>query len=140
MEHRCGNGRPRKITAEDSRAIGQWIRRNNETSASKIVEKLQSNRNLIVSRWTVHRQLHRLGYENVSPRGTPMLTNEQKERRVHVQWAMAHKDDDWSRTVFSDETSYQLFRNTIRRWSKYAREEKKKNSEEQTKDHGTGCI
>ena len=23
MEHRCGNGRPRKITAEDSRAIGQ---------------------------------------------------------------------------------------------------------------------
>ena len=124
VEHRCGNGRPRKITAEDSRAIGQWIRRNNEITASEIVEKLQSNRNLIVSRWTVQRQLHRLGYENVLPRGTPMLTNEQKERRV--QWAMAHKDDDWSRTVFSDETSYQLFRNTIRRWSKYAQEEKKR--------------
>ena len=135
VEHRCGNDRPRKITAEDSRAIGQWIRRNNEITASEIVEKLQSNRNLIVSRWTVQRQLHRLGYENVLPRGTPMLTNEQKERRV--QWAMAHKDDDWSRTVFSDETSYQLFRNTIRRWSQ---EEKKKNSEEQTKDHGMGCI
>jgi len=53
-----------------------------------------------------------------------MLTNEQKERRV--QWALAHKDDDWSRTIFSDETSYQLFRNTIRRWSKYAQEEKKR--------------
>ena len=46
------------------------------------------------------------------------------------------KDDDWSRTVFSDETSDQL----IRRWSNYAQEEKKKNSEEQTKDHGMGCI
>ena len=124
VEHRCGNDRPRKIMAEDSRAIGQWIRRNNEITASEIDEKLQSNRNLIVSRWTVQRQLHRLGYENVLPRGTPMLTNEQKERRV--QWAMAHKDDDWSRTVFSDETSYQLFRNTIRRWSKYAQEEKKR--------------
>ena len=124
VEHRCGNGRPRKITAEDSRAIGQSIRRNNEITASEIVEKLQSNRNLIVSRWTVQRQLHRLGYENFLPRGTPMLTNEQKERRV--QWAMAHKDDDWSRTVFSDETSHQLFRNTIRRWSKYAQEEKKR--------------
>ena len=32
------------------------------------------------------------------------------------------KDDDWSRTVFSDETSYQL----IRRWSNYAQEEKKR--------------
>ena len=88
VEHRCGNGRPRKITAEDSRAIGQWIRRNNEITASEIVEKLQSNRNLIVSRWTVQRQLHRLGYENVLPRGTPMLTNEQKERRgiYNGQW------------------------------------------------------
>ncbi|CAF2657659.1 unnamed protein product [Rotaria sp. Silwood2] len=53
-----------------------------------------------------------------------MLTNEQKERRV--QWALVHKNDDWSRTVFSDETSYQLFRNTIRRWSKYADKEIKK--------------
>ena len=69
MEHRRGNGRPRKITAEDSRAIGQWIRRNDEITASEIVEKLQSNRNLIVSRWTVQRQLHRLDYENVLPRG-----------------------------------------------------------------------
>ena len=50
VEHRCGNGRPRKITAEDSQAIVQWIRRNNEITASEIVEKLQSNRNLIVSR------------------------------------------------------------------------------------------
>ncbi|CAF4891834.1 unnamed protein product, partial [Rotaria socialis] len=123
VEHRRGNGRPRKITLEDNRAIGQWIRRNNEITAQEIIEKLQANRNLTVSRWTVQRQLHRLGYENVLPRGTPMLTNEQKERRV--QWALAHKDDDWNRTVFSDETSYQLFRNTIHRWSKHAQEEKK---------------
>lgn len=124
VEHRCGNGRPRKIKPEDAQAIGQWIRRNNEITAQEIVEKLQSNRNLSVSRWTVQRYLHFLGYENVLPRGTPMLTDEHKERRV--QWALAHKDDDWNRTVFSDETSYQLFRNTIRRWPKYAREEKKR--------------
>ena len=51
-----------------------------------------------------------------------MLTNEQKERRV--QWTLPHQNDDWNRTIFSDETSYQLFRNTIRRWSEYAQEEK----------------
>jgi transposase len=123
VEHRRGNGRPRKIKLEDNRAIGQWIRRNNEITAKEIVEKLMSDRNLTVSQWTVQRQLHRLGYENVLPRGTPMLTNEQKVRRV--KWALARQDDDWNRTVFSDETSYQLFRNTIRRWSKYAQEEKK---------------
>ncbi|CAF3979764.1 unnamed protein product, partial [Rotaria sp. Silwood1] len=81
VEHRRGNGRPRKITPEDNRAIGQWIPRNNEITAQEIVEKLQSNRNLTVSRWTVQRQLHCLGYENVLPRGTSILANEQKERR-----------------------------------------------------------
>ncbi|CAF1550788.1 unnamed protein product [Rotaria sordida] len=124
VEHRRGNGRPRKISAEDNVAIGQWIRRNNEITSTEIVEKLQKTKNLNVSRWTVRRQLYRLGYKNVLPRGTPMLTNEQKDRRV--QWALVHKNDDWSRTVFSDETSYQLFRNTIRRWSKYADKEIKK--------------
>jgi len=62
VEHRRGNGRPRKISAEDNVAIGQWIRRNNEITSTEIVEKLQKTKNLNVSRWTVRRQLHRLGY------------------------------------------------------------------------------
>ena len=76
----------------------------------------------------MRRELHRLGCMNVLFRGTPMLPNEQKERCV--QWVLAHQNDGWSRIVFSNETSCQLFRNTIRRWSKYVQEEKTKNSEE----------
>ncbi|CAF4983797.1 unnamed protein product, partial [Rotaria sp. Silwood1] len=59
VEHRRGNGRPRKITVKDSIAIGPWIRRNNEITAEEIVEKLQLTKNLNVSRWTVRRELHR---------------------------------------------------------------------------------
>ena len=50
VKHRRGNGRPRKITAKDSIAIGQWIRRNNEITTKEIVEKLQLTKNLDVSR------------------------------------------------------------------------------------------
>ena len=57
-----------------------------------------------------------MGYKSTLPYGTPMLTKKQKHARV--QWAIQHKDDDWSRTIFTDETCYQLFRNTIRRWSR----------------------
>jgi transposase len=49
VEHRRGNGRPRKISAEDNVAIGQWIRRNNEITSTEIVEKLQKTKNLNVS-------------------------------------------------------------------------------------------
>ena len=57
-----------------------------------------------------------MGYKSTLPYGTPMLTQEQKHARV--QWAIQNKDDDWSRTIFTDETCYQLFRNTIHRWSR----------------------
>ena len=48
-----------------------------------------------------------------------MLTEVHKQKRV--EWAQKHKDDDWKTTLFSDETSFQLFRNTIRQWYKNAR-------------------
>jgi hypothetical protein len=38
VEHRRGNDRPQKIKAEDNVAIGQWIRRNNEITAKKLLK------------------------------------------------------------------------------------------------------
>jgi len=115
IEDRPRQGRPRKITGTDNIALGQWIRRDNESTSKQLAHKLLYERDLSVSVWTVRRQLERLGYTSILPRGTPMLTQEHKNARV--QWAIKHKNDDWSRTIFTDETCYQLFRNTIRRWS-----------------------
>ena len=65
-----------------------------------------------------------MGYRNTLPQGTLMLTQKHKDTRV--QWALTHQDADWTRTVSTDETCYQLFRNTIRRWSKYLKGELKR--------------
>ena len=123
-EDRPRIGRPRAILPDDNKAIGQWIRRNNELTAKEIAQKLHDERGRDVSISTIQRQLHRLGYRSTLRIGTHMLTQEQKKARV--QWAIRHKDDDWSRTVFTDETGYQLFRNTIRRWSKNLKAEVKR--------------
>ena len=116
IEDRPCKGRPRTITASDSIAVGQWIRRKNEATSKELAQKLLHDRGLNVSQWTVQRQLKRMGYKSTFLYGTPILTQEQKHARV--QWAIQHKDDDWSRTIFTDETCYQLFRNTIRRCSR----------------------
>ena len=50
----------------------------------------------------MQRHLHQMGYRNILPRVTHMLTKEQKEK--HAVWAMKHKNDDWNQTVFSDES------------------------------------
>ena len=48
-----------------------------------------------------------------------MLTDNHK--RIRIEWAYAHLNDNWQKTLFTDETAFQLFRNTIAQWYKGAR-------------------
>lgn len=43
----------RKINGNDSKALGQWIRRNNEITSNELAQKLFHDRGVSVSRWTV---------------------------------------------------------------------------------------
>src|SRR5438128_2269562 len=48
-----------------------------------------------------------------------MLTSTHKENRV--AWARHHLNDNWKKTIFTDETAFQLFSNTIKCWYKNTR-------------------
>ena len=124
LKHRGGNGRPCVINSANSRPIAQYIRRDNETTLKEIKEKLSKTHQRSVSLPTNSRHLRNHGYRSILPANTPMLTAEQKQHRV--EWAKKHQADDWDRTVFTDESSFQLFRNTIRRWSKNPESEVKR--------------
>src|SRR2546423_13474672 len=113
-----GSGRPTKITNNAAKVIGQGIRRNPMITRSGLAEKL-SEKGIEVSRHTVGRHLHNIGYKNSLPLATPMLTADHKQNRV--KWAKKHLRDDWSRTLFSDKTSFQLFSNTVTQWYKHSR-------------------
>jgi transposase len=118
VQYRNNNGRPSKITTSDSRKIGQFIRRDPTISAGMIAKKL-SETGTKVSRVTVTRYLQKKGYKNSLPLATPLLTTIQKENRI--VWARSHINDDWKRTFFTDETAFQLFRNTVKHWYKGSR-------------------
>ena len=132
LPHRGGNVRPRGVPAIDNVTISQYIRRNNEITL-KIQEKLSESRQTFVSISTISRRLHDHGYRNALAINTPMLTTAQKLHRI--QWSKAHMNDDWTRTVFTDESSFQLFRNTIRRWSKTLEKEVKRKPKNRQKVH-----
>ena len=63
-----------------------------------MAQKLLHDRAVNGFRWTIQRQLKRMDYKSILLHGTRMLTEEQKHARV--QWAIQHKDDDWSRTIY----------------------------------------
>jgi transposase len=116
IEHKGGNGRPSKVTQTFSRSIGQVIRRNNAVSTRQLAVKLRETHNASISHHTVWRHIKKKNYKSSVPIGTPMLTARHIETRM--AWAQFHMNDDWSRTIFTDETAFDLFRNKIRRWHK----------------------
>jgi len=67
-----------------------------------------------------------------------MLTSDDKQRRI--QWGRQHQNDDFTRTIFTDESSFQLFRNTVRRWSKHPNDELKCRPKNRQKVHVWGAI
>ena len=117
LKHRGGNGRPRVPRGIEKIAIGKYIRRNNEITVNEIKENFSTRYHSSVSISTIRRHLHEYGYRNVLPNSTHMLTWNDKKRRV--QWAKRHQNDDFKRTIFTDESTLQLFRNTIRSWTKH---------------------
>jgi hypothetical protein len=114
-KHRGGNGRTKKITIIDAQVIGQYIRWDNTLSLRTIANKLSEN-NVHVSYRTIGRYLKSIGYKKDPARAVPMLTTKQKRNRV--KWAKHHINDKWNKTLFSDETAFQLFRNTVEHWYK----------------------
>lgn len=112
VEQSKGAGRPKVVTKELSQKIRRYIEKNPSISLRSLVTKL----NGAVSRSTLSRHLKSLGYKNTIPKAAPMLTEVQKKKRL--KWAKKHLNDNWSKTFFTDETAFQLFRNTVGQWYK----------------------
>ena len=110
-----GSGRPRKIEANASRALAQYIQRDSSISTRTLATRLSSSI-VDISYRTVGRYLVRSVYRKSLPRAMLMLTDNHKHR--HVKWAQNHLNDDWENMLFSDETAFQLFQNTVECWHK----------------------
>ena len=106
------SGRPRILTAPKHRYLGLLIKNNNAITATEMTTKLNKNySNLNVSIRTVQRTLaDNLQYVVCRPQRVPLLQPIHIHKRL--EWAQNHAQDTWSTTIFSDETTFQMFRNT----------------------------
>ncbi|CAF4133170.1 unnamed protein product, partial [Rotaria sordida] len=107
LKHRDENGRPRVLGGKEKKAIGQYVRYNNEITLNKIKEKLSEMHYKSVSTSIMSRHLHEYGYKNVLPQSTHMLTSDEKQQPV--QWTNKHINDDFNTTIFIDESSFSFF-------------------------------
>jgi len=116
VEHRKGNGRKTKVTQTVARAIGQHVHNNSAISTRQLATKIQATHNINISHVAVWEHMKKKGYQSSLPIGTPMLTD--RHIAMRIAWAQVHLQDNWTRTVFTDETAFDLFRNKVKRWHK----------------------
>jgi transposase len=105
-------GRPKVVTKELAQKIRRRIEKNPYVSTRSLVIELGE----VISQPTLVRYLKTAGYKNDISKTTPMLTSLHKQKRL--EWAKNHLNDSWTNTFFSDETAFQLFRNTVGQWYK----------------------
>ncbi|GBC29573.2 IS630 family transposase [Rhizophagus irregularis DAOM 181602=DAOM 197198] len=112
VEHLPVPGRPLVLTPKKRRYLGRLLKNDNATTSALMTTKLNNlYPDLNVSTRTVQRTLkNKLNYIVCRPWSVPLLKESHVE--AHLQWALNHIQDDWTHTIFSDESTFQTFRNT----------------------------
>jgi transposase len=104
-------GRPTHLTPPQRCHLGRIAKLHKLFSSSELTEKLKKTYpNLNIATRTVRENLQKLDYRVCIPRSVPFLTS--KAMNLHVIWAKAHQRKNWNKVIFSDESSFQMFRNT----------------------------
>ena len=105
------SGRPRKLSPKQCRHLGQLVSANKYSTSTELANTLNDHHpNLNVSSRTVLNELHNLQYHATVPKSIPLLTATHKQNRV--AFAIKYKKQNWNKVIFSDKTTFQMFRNT----------------------------
>jgi transposase len=106
------SGRPKKLSLARRKHLGRIAVKKKSATSKEIAETLNNTYpGLNIAPRTVRQNLQELGFKVCVPRKVPFLTKSAKQRRL--TWARKYQKKRWNTTVFSDESTFQMFRNTV---------------------------
>ena len=109
-----GRGRKRKTTERDDiLMVDQVLQRENETSES-LNKRFKTSKGTSVSSRTIRRRLKEHALHYALPLSKPVLSEVQRKNRL--EWAKKHQNMDWSKVVFTDESTIMLGTTKKRTW------------------------
>jgi transposase len=108
--------RPPKITPKQRSALGQLVARQDVPTSKQVTAELSATTGVTVTPRTVRRHLSEMGYKSSVPRTVPLLTSQQKQKRI--DWCKEHQGFDWKKVWFSDETYIEVNHTSTPVWHK----------------------
>jgi transposase len=106
VEDKPRSGRKRKSTPEQDKKLVQLARRHDDLGSPRYQQIWKEHQGVEVSSSTVRRRLLENGLPALSPTKKPILTENQKNKRV--AFCLANRRRKWRKVVFTDETSIKL--------------------------------
>ena len=106
VQEKEGRGRKRKFSEILDKKLIRAIEKEPTTSSRCLSARLKA-KGVSISPSTIQRRLRESGVTYRSPIPKPLLT----ERHIlqRLQWARKYKNQDWSKVIFTDESSFSLF-------------------------------
>lgn len=130
-------GRPRITTAKQDERITRIAEKEHDVTAVEIQKKMKKL-SLEVGVHTVRRRLREAGGKYVNEISKPLLSEEHRKKRL--KWAKNHQNFDWSKVIFTDESTFQLFTSKRKVWQFVGRKKIIHTVKHPQKVHVWGCF
>src|SRR5579871_370151 len=102
IQDKEGRGRKRKTSeAEDMNII--FMTKKLRTRLSAEISQIINEQGIDISSVTVRRRLNKQSLFKLQPLVKPLLSDNHRDNRL--EWAKANKNTDWSKVIFTDETT-----------------------------------
>jgi hypothetical protein len=137
LNDRKKSGRGHSTTVAQDKKIAKWAEEEYNITANEIQQRLESL-NIDVSVRTVRRRIGAAGGKYYGELQKPLLT--EKHRKKRLQWAQNHQDFDWNQVIFTDESTFQLFRSNKKVWQFGGRRKVFRTVKHPPKVHVWGCF
>lgn len=131
-------GRKRKTTEEEDKAIISTAEKLEEEGSEVVSKVLKSQQSMDVSGRTVRRRLKEAGFFYSSPLEKPLLT--EAHRKARLSWAKKHEKTDWSKVVFTDESTVRLRPTRVRVWRRKGQPKPIRTTKKSPKVNVWGCF
>ena len=131
------SGRPRSTTTRQDERIVMMAEKEHSITSDEIQQKLEEKGVEISSR-TVRRRLVEAGGKYSQEIPKPLLSEEHRSKRL--QWAKRHRNFDWNRVIFTDESTFQLFQSNRKVWQFAGRRKVFRTVKHPPKVHVWGCF
>jgi transposase len=132
-----GSGRPRKTSCSEDEEMVEMIQNDKELTA-KDISRHMKKKGTVVSATTVRRRLKEAGLKFTSPTSKPAISKLHQTQRL--RFARQNKNRDWSKVLFTDETTIKLGPRDRKIWKRRGKKVYSRKFKHYPKIHVWGCF